>query len=190
MRDFLIFILCFSSLHTTLFALNARELDPAALPPRTSIHCPYYDWWSLLFLLLIFGTSGLSLYASVKGWGSCERWTWVVDATGILPGILWQISTRPASYGVGGLTHDWDYCGYEHNPSAQLFRMLGEWLTYGAILRLTQSADFGTHLLPTVVIVFLAIVLSGAMYVLAAVMRDMLALRDHPPGFNVTARNS
>ena len=190
MRDFLIFALCFSSLHTTMFALNAREEDAAALPPNTSIHCPYYDWWSFLFLMLIMGTSGLSLYASVKGWGSCERWTWVVDATGILPGILWQISTRPASYGVGALTHEWDYCGYEHNPSAQLFRMLGEWLTYGALLRLTQSAGFGTRLFPTLVILFLAVALSGAMYVLAAVMRDMLFLRNHPLGFNVTARNN
>lgn len=185
MRDFLIFALCFSSLHTTMFALNARSESPSVLPAQTTIHCPYFDWWSFVFLLLIFATSGVSLYAYVKEWGTCNRWTWIVDASGILPGILWQISTRPASYGVGGLTHAWDFCSYEHAPSAQLFRMLGEWLTYGAVLRLTQSADFGTRLLPTMVVLLISIALSGAMYILASMLRDMLALRDNPMDANV-----
>ena len=124
MRDFLIFALSFSCMHTTMFALSAREEVLSSLPTRTTIYCPYFDWWSFLFLLLILATSGVSLYAFARGWDACNRWTWIVDASGVLPGILWQISTRPASYGMGGLTHAWDYCSYEHTPSAQIFRCL------------------------------------------------------------------
>ena len=178
MRDFLVFALCFSSLHTTMFSLSARGEAPTSLPPETTIDCPYFDWWSLLCLLLICSTSGLSLYASAKGWDTCDRWTWVVDASGLLPGILWQISTRPASYGVGGLTLSWDKCSYEHVPAAQVFRMLGEWLTYGALLRLTQSAGFGTRFVPSLVIVSLAVVLSGLMYILSSFLRESLAARE------------
>lgn len=177
MRDFLIFILCFSSLHTTIFAVSARGESANLLPRDTTVHCPYFDSWSLLFLTLILASSGLSLTAFMKGWNTCNRWTWVVDATGIVPGILWQISTRPAAYGVGGLTLAWDQCSYEHVPAAQLFRMLGEWLTYGTLLRLTQSAGFGTRLIPSIVIVSVAIVSSGVMYIMSSYFREIMSNR-------------
>lgn len=177
MRDFVIFALSFSSLHTTVFALSARGESAAVLPEHTTVHCPYFDAWSLLFLLLVFSTSGVSLYASAKGWDTCSRWTWAVDASGVLPGMLWQISTRPSSYGMGSLPLAWDFCSHEHVPAAQLFRMLGEWLTYGSLLRLTQSAGFGTRLAPSILIVSIAAALSGVMYALAILMRDMFTSR-------------
>lgn len=180
MRDFAIFALCFSSLHTALYAYAARDEEPAVLPAGATVHCPYFDAWSIVFLALVLASSSVSLSAFARGWDNCERWTWVVDGLGILPGILWQISTRPAAYGMGGLVAEWEQCSYEHVPIAQIFRMLGEWLTYGMLLRLTQSAGFGRQLVPSFVVIAGAVVLSGFMYVLASLFRDVLSARAAP----------
>ena len=50
--------------------------------------------------------------------------------------------------------------------------MLGEWLTYGMLVRLTLSAGFGTRLLPSFVIKSAAVVLSGLMCMCASIFRD------------------
>ena len=177
MRDFLIVALCASSLHTALFAWSARDEPASVLPPDTTVACPYYDGWSVAFLALTLTSSATSLYAFANGWDNCERWTWGVDAVGVIPGILWQVSTRPAAYGVGGLPLAWDHCSYEHVPGAQVFHMLGEWLTYGTLLRLTHSAGFGVRLFPTTVILLTAFSTSGLMYVIAALFREHMTAR-------------
>lgn len=176
MRDFLIFALSASSLHTALYATAAREMDAHLLPAASSVGCPYFDAWSVVFLAGVTAGSGASLVAFTRGWESSGRWTWAVDLLGMVPGMLWMVSTRAAAYGMGGLTTAWDHCSEEHVPAALVLSMLGGWLTYGTILRLcTMDIGFGTRPLPTCAVALGSVALTALQYVIAWLFRERLA---------------
>ena len=172
LRDFLVLSLAFTSLHTSLYASASRSLTP--LPSGSTVDCPYYDAWSVVFLFMVATSAAASLNASTRGWDVHARWLWSVDAVGLVPGIYWQVATRPAYLGMGGLTHSWERCGYEAVPAAHTLLMLGDLLTYGMLLRACMTTGFGRRAFPTGVVVSAVFAISGLQYWFAAQFRANL----------------
>ena len=159
MRDFLLMTLSFSALHTG-FNVLVSGADP----------CPYERWYSFAGIVLVFGASSSSLATYAAGWPSCYRVAWSVDALGLLPGIFWQITTKPdgwfAAVPVAG-------CSVSETPTALLYWILGEWLTFGVVLRACLLFGFGVRPTNTLLILAGAALLAALTSVAARGLREV-----------------
>ena len=192
LRDFLLFTLSISSFHQTLHIIS----EPGAITASHSsmFMCPIMQSaLTPIFLLLVVVTSGGSLAAYSRGWSNCNRVSWGVDAVGLIPGMFFQVMTRPqqwmssahCEYSPTCPPHscaaanqtlpyplELQLCTVEHSPLANSMFMLGEWLVYGTMLRLVLSADFGRRFVPSLIVISQAVVVTGGMYYVAAILRE------------------
>tara|TARA_B100000683_G_scaffold67049_2_gene65825 strand:+ start:624 stop:1238 length:615 start_codon:yes stop_codon:yes gene_type:complete len=186
MRDFLIFSLSVTSLHQILNVMS--EPDCAADDSYLCSHasrCPLLIGpMSAFFLFVVVVSSASSLSAFGNGWSNCNRWTWGVDALGVIPGVYWQIVTRPVQWSGAASTCVVDdfasatrnaMCTVEGSPLAFALFLLSEWLVYGTLLRLVISAGFGRAFLPTAIIISLAFVIVFGQMLVSGWMRAGLA---------------
>lgn len=173
MRDFLLLCLSFTGLNMVLNVMSEGGLGDGADMYSHMHACPLFrDPWTFIFLLAVFSSSATSLMAFTRGWGNCERWTWGVDAMGIIPGLYFQMYTKPHTWWGSGHCLDNAMCTVEASPLAFALFILGEWLVYGTIVRLILSAGFGVRMLPTGIIVSLGFVLSGFQYMISGMIRE------------------
>lgn len=156
MRDFMLVAISFSALHIGVNLLATGD-----------DLCPYARWYSLAGVGAVLSSSATSLVAYSAGWPNCGRVAWSVDGLGLLPGIFWQITTKPdgwfAAVPVAG-------CSVLESPVAVLFWVLGEWLTFGVVLRACAFFSFAPR--PTV------LVLAGAAFLAATTSIFAMGLRE------------
>lgn len=190
MRDFLIFAMATTSLHQMLNVASEGSAyagtDESA--SRSRLHgCEVFTSpFSFACLALVILTSARSLYVYSNGGINHARWTWAVDAAGLVPGIYFQITTRPiawwGAYSQCVLEGDATYvdaalefhqqCSLETSPTAFCLFLLSEWLLYGTLLRLTVSAQFGQNVTNTTLIILCTLGVAGVQYWVANAMRD------------------
>lgn len=163
MRDFLLVTLSFSASNLILNVLSEDENTISYLSA-----CPYLQWYSFLFTLSVLGCSLTGLVAYARNWSNCSRVTWAVDCVGVLPGLFWIATTKPygwyAAVNVPG-------CSVKETPISIVFWIIGEWLTWGSIVRLCVSADFGKNILNTLIVLFYTLFLSALSYVMSGWLR-------------------
>lgn len=150
-RDGAVLTLSFSAVHVGLNVLSTDDVAP---------RCPYDELGGFLMSL---GTFLLFAFAALAPlWPPARRFQTSIphvrDAIGIVPGIWFQITTKPDGFFAGVPVES---CDMRASGYAMALWILGEMLTFGAALRLGQAWGFGRRLAPTVGIVLGALALQG-----------------------------
>lgn len=170
MRDFSLLALSFSCLHAALFASAARSDATDAVAA-----CPIFDAAMVVGMGLVLVSSATSLYASLHAWPNYKSCSLAVDVVGLVPGTVAMVLTQPARLGMGSLPEHLQHCSHEALPIALTYRMVGELLTYGSVVRLTYALGLGKGVMSTLFVICATFAMSGFSYIVAGVARDALA---------------
>lgn len=152
-RESAVLALSFSAVH-----VGTNVLADDSVAPR----CPYDEAWGLVASVGTFLLFALVAWAEAHAWRPHWRLPHVRDVVGLVPGIWFQITTKPAAFFASVPVEG---CDMRSSGYAMALWILGEMLTFGAGLRLATAWGFGRRAWPTVAIVLSAIGLQAVVVV-------------------------
>ena len=168
-RDGAVLTLSFSAVH-----IGVNVLADGDVAPR----CPYDGVGGLVASVGTFLLFAFVAWAEARGWPG-EGVTrsrvrrllpYVRDAVGLVPGVWFQITTKPQGFYAGVPVEG---CDMRSSGYAMALWILGEMLTFGAALRLGRVWEFGTKLWPTLWILAGAVALQMLVGVAAGVLSEV-----------------
>ena len=139
-REYAILLLSFSALHV---GANMLSLD-------TPAPCAYDRVGGLLMSLTVFALYTASAWAQHARSAHAQWLVHVADGAGIVPGIFFQITTKPDGWYAAVPA---DGCSMRESGYAASLWLLGELLTFGAAVRLATAVGFGRNVLNTAIVV-------------------------------------
>lgn len=146
-RQFAILALAFTAAHVGVNVL--------AVEVQTTL-CPYDRWYGLLPTAVVLGTYGTAMWTRVHEFPRAQAFEWAADVIGIVPGIWWQITTKPDGWFASVPV---EHCSLRDSGYAMALWLLGELLTFGAAVNIAAAVNFGRNQLNTVVVVLAAVAL-------------------------------
>ena len=166
-RDGAVLTLSFSAVH-----IGVNVLADGVAP-----RCPYDGVGGLVASVGTFLLFAFVAWAEARGWGidgtgsrTRALLPYVRDAVGLVPGVWFQITSKPEGFYAGVPVEG---CDMRSSGYAMALWILGEMLTFGAALRLGRAWEFGTKLWPTLWILAAAVALQMLVGVAAGALSEV-----------------
>lgn len=152
-REFAVLTLSSSALHVGLNQLAIGDTS-----------CPYDEPLSVVLMLGVF------LAFVFAAWQRRPHVDLARDVLALVPGIWFQITTKPPGFYAGVPVEG---CDMRSSGYAQALWLLGELLTFGATVPLARAAGFGRTWAATATVIAAAFALQALTGVAAAELRNV-----------------